>query len=104
MMFSNTLVSFIAAIALASSVTASVAPVRRGGGNDGNGSKPTQSCSTGSLHCCDSASNFEDQPTVVQGGLLNALSPNVLANVPIGVNCVASGVAGWYCTLQLLFN
>jgi hypothetical protein len=101
MMFSNTLVSFIAAIALASSVTASVAPVRRGGGGGG---KPTQSCSTGSLHCCDSASNFEDQPTDIQSGLLNAVSPNVLANVPIGVNCVVSGVAGWYCTLRLLFN
>jgi hypothetical protein len=103
MLFSNTLVSFIAAIAMASSVTASVTPVRRGGGDDGNG-KPTQSCTTGSLHCCDSASNFEDQPTLIQEGLLSALSPGVLANTPIGLNCLASGVAGWYCTLRLVLD
>jgi hypothetical protein len=103
MMFSNTLVSFVAAIALASSVTASITPVRRGGGNDNNG-KPTQSCTTGSLHCCDSSSNYEDQPTLIQEGLLSFLSPGVVANVPIGANCIASGVAGWYCTPRLLFN
>jgi hypothetical protein len=100
MMLSNTLVSFVAAITLASSVTAAVTP--RWGSPPP--SQSGQSCSTGSLYCCDSSSNFEDQPTLINSGLLNAFSPDVLANVPIGLNCLASGVAGWYRTIRLLFN
>ena len=37
MLFFNTLFSFLAAIALASGVLASVTPVRRGGGGGGGG-------------------------------------------------------------------
>ena len=100
MLFSNTLVSFVAAIALASSVTASVTPVRRGGGDDG---KPSQSCSTGSLTCCSSSSSFAALPELIQSGLASVLDPNVLANAPIGLNCDATGLLGWYCALLRLF-
>ena len=101
MLFSNTLFSFVAAIALASSITASVTPVRRGGGNDG---KPSQSCSTGSLTCCTSSSSFATLPEVIQSGLASVLDPTVLANVPIGLNCDATGLLGWYCTLLRIFD
>ena len=101
MLFFNTLFSFLAAIALASGVMASVTPVRRGG--DGDGGQPSQSCSTGSLTCCDTSSDFEDFPEFFQSGLLSALDPDVDADAPIGVNCAAAGLLGWYCTPLRLF-
>ena len=95
MLFFNTLFSFLAAIAFASGVMASVTPVRRGGGGDGG--QPTQSCSTGSLTCCQSSSYFEDLPSVFQDSLVSVLDPNVFANAPIGLSCDATGLLGWYC-------
>ena len=83
MLFSNTFVSFIAAITLAGSVTAIATP--------------RDSCSTGTLTCCDSTSYFESLPEFVQSDLISALDPNVVANVPIGLNCAAAGILGWYC-------
>ena len=102
MLFFNTLFSFLAAIALASGVMASVTPVRRGG--DGDGGQPSQSCSTGSLTCCDSSSYFEDYPEFFQSGLASVLDPDVVANAPIGLNCDATGLLGWYYILLRLFN
>ena len=105
MLFFNILFSFLAAIAFASGVMASVTPVRRGdGGDGGDGGQPTQSCSTGSLTCCTSSSDFEDLPSVLQDGLVSALDPNVFADAPIGLNCDATGLLGWYCTHLRLFN
>jgi hypothetical protein len=87
-MFYNNLVSFVAAIALASSVTAAVTPRNTG-----------QSCQTGSLSCCASIAPFSSLSLNEFGGLLNLLDPNVNGDVPIGLNCaLAGGVGGWYCT------
>ena len=94
MLFSNTFVSFIAAITLAGSVTAAATPRWS---TPPPASQPGQSCSTGSLTCCDSSSSFLDLPTIYQTGLLSALDPNVLADIPIGLNCDATGILGWYC-------
>ena len=96
-MLFNTLVSFIATITLAGSVTAAATP--RWGSPPLSG----QSCSTGSLTCCQSASSFADLPTILQEGLVSALDPNVLANVPIGLNCDATGLLGWYCISRLVY-
>ena len=97
MMFYNTLFSFVAAIALASGVTAAVMPRGGGGGGEG-GPQGGQTCITGSLSCCTSVSPFSSLSENEFGGLLNILDPNVNADVPIGLNCALSGVAGWYCS------
>jgi hypothetical protein len=78
MLFYKSLVSVVTAIALASSVTASVTPLRRGGGS----STPTCSAGTGSLYCCSSV----DQS--VFGGLLG------LSDL-LDLGCLLAGVAGW---------
>ena len=85
-MFSNTLVSFVAAVALVGSVTAAVTPRNQG-----------QTCSTGSLSCCASIAPFSSVSGEF-GGLLSALDPTLNADVPIGLNCILDGVAGWYRT------
>ena len=91
-MFSNTLVSFVAAVALVGSVTAAVTP-RWGQPQP----QPGQSCSTGSLSCCASIAPFSSVSEQF-GGLLSGLDPTVNADVPIGLDCILDGVAGWYCT------
>ena len=95
MRFSNPLVSFVATIALVSSVTASATPVRRG---DGGGPTTVQNCNGGSLQCCQSSIPFIDAPENIFSGLLSVLDPVTDANVPIGLSCVLAGVDGWYCT------
>ena len=85
MLFNKSLISFVAAIALAGSVTASATPVRR---NDG--------CSpgTGSLTCCDSTIYFGELSELEQI-ILSILDPELNDLVPIGVGCALAGVAGW---------
>ena len=90
MLFHKPLVSFVAAIALASSVTASATPVRR------NGPPAGQSCSTGSLTCCDSTSPFSSLSGLIKG-LLDILVPDLNVNADVGLNCLLAGTLGWYC-------
>ena len=85
MLFNKSLVSFVAAIALAGSVTASATPVRR---NDG--------CSpgTGSLTCCESTTSFDDL-TELEQLLFSILDPSLDVDLPIGVGCTLVGTLGW---------
>jgi hypothetical protein len=95
MLFYKSLVSFVTVIALASSVTASVTPERR-----------YTSCqaSSGSSTCCNTSSPFTALSSATQG-LLALISPNLNLNLPVGLDCVASGVLGWYGTPRIfLFN
>lgn len=84
MLFYKSLVSFVTAIALASSVTASATPERR------------QSCHTGSLVCCASTNSFSSVDPVLQDDLL-VFDPNLDTSLLVGLVCVLD-VAGWYCT------
>ncbi|KAN0141244.1 hypothetical protein V8E53_001000 [Lactarius tabidus] len=85
MLFHKSLVSFVAAIALASSVTASVTPERR----------QWSSCqaSSGSSTCCTNTSPITSLSTAAQG-LLALISPNLNLDLPIGLNCVLPGLLG----------
>jgi hypothetical protein len=97
MLFYKSLVSFVTAIALASSVTASVTPERR----------QWSSCqaSSGSSTCCTNVSPFTALSQAEQSGLLSLLGLNALANIPVGLNCIAPGLLGWYGTPRtFLFN
>jgi hypothetical protein len=94
MLFHKSLVSFVAAIALASSVTASVTPERR----------QWSSCqaSSGSSTCCTNTSPITSLSTAAQG-LLALISPNLNLDLPIGLNCVLPGLLGWYCAPRTLY-
>ena len=94
MLFYKSLISFVTAIALASSGTASATPERR----------QTQSCSTGSLTCCTSSTPFTGLSEAAQSGLLGLLDPNLNLNLPIGLDCVVPGLLGWYCTPRFLYS
>ena len=97
MRFSNLLVPFVSAIALASNVAASATPERRG-------SPPTQSCSTGDLTCCVSSAPFSSLSSATQSSLLGLVNPNLLLNLPVGLDCVVPGLLGWYCTPRFLYS
>ncbi|KAF8259869.1 hypothetical protein EI94DRAFT_1706731 [Lactarius quietus] len=84
MLFYKSLVSFITAIALAGSVTASVTPERR---------QTTQSCSTGSLTCCATTTPFTALSSAAQESLA-LLDPNLNLDLPVGLGCVLAGVLG----------
>ncbi|KAF8258357.1 hypothetical protein EI94DRAFT_1142630 [Lactarius quietus] len=86
MRFSNPLISFVAAIALASSVTAIATPVRRG---DSDEPPSGQTCNQGSLTCCQSASTLG----AVLGSSLGVLAP-ILADLPVLSDCAVAGLGG----------
>ena len=94
MLFYKSLVSFVTAIALASSVTASATPERR----------QTQICSTGNLTCCVTSTPFTGLSEATQSGLLALLDPNLNLNLPVGLDCVIPGLLGWYCTPRFLYS
>ncbi|KAF8259122.1 hypothetical protein EI94DRAFT_1707379 [Lactarius quietus] len=73
MLFNKSLISFVAAIALATSVTAS--------------------CNAGSPACCGSAINFDSLSPLQQVALLN-LDSNVNEDLKVGMNCVAASSQG----------
>ena len=98
MLFFSYLFSFIAAIAFSTGVTAAVTP-RWSNPPPSSG----QTCSTGSLQCCASISPFSSVDSTVQGGLLGILDPVTNANVPIGLNCLAPGLLGWYSPALLSY-
>ncbi|KAF8258356.1 hypothetical protein EI94DRAFT_958328 [Lactarius quietus] len=82
----NPLILFVAAIALASSVTAIATPVRRG---DSDEPPSGQTCNQGSLTCCQSASTLG----AVLGGGLGVLAP-ILADLPVLSDCAVAGLGG----------
>jgi hypothetical protein len=98
MLFYKSLVSFVTAIALASSVTASVAPERR------QYTPPNCQVSSGSSTCCTTSTPFTGLSEGTQGGLLGLLGPNLNLNLPIGLDCVLPGTLGWYCTPRILYS
>ena len=117
MLFYKSIISFIAAIAMASIVTA--LPQGNGavdtgkqnggqvnnGGNDNNnggnnktGKQSTQPvvpvCSTGTPTCCDSQQSFSSLSATFQTAL-KALDPSLNQDLPVGINCAAAGTQTW---------
>ena len=115
MLFNKSILSFVAAIALASSVTA--IPTGQQGGdvnnqvNQANGNakdttNPAQTagtkatatgppvCSTGTPTCCDSEEPFSSLSATFQTAL-KALDPSLNQDLPVGINCYAAGTQTW---------
>jgi len=89
MILHKCLISFIAAFAVATSVTASATPVVRGGGSE---------CNTGTLQCCDSTAYSDDPIVGTLDGLADTDIP-VGASIPLGIACYGILVAS-SCTAQ----
>ena len=125
MLFYKSIVSFIAAIAMASIVTAlpqgnagvktgtqNTGQVNNGGNNNNNnnggnnntGKQNTQPvvpvCSAGTPTCCDSTTPFSSLSPADQAALAS-LDPNLNKALAVGLNCAVSGAQGWYCLLRL---
>ncbi|KAF8260129.1 hypothetical protein EI94DRAFT_929511 [Lactarius quietus] len=96
MLFQQILISFVTAMALASSVTASAILGRKGA---------TCSPGTGNLLCCASSSPFSqlpsDQQTTISQLESNELNSNFNANLLVGSNCNALS-KGSPCSNQTL--
>ena len=112
MLFNKSILSFVAAIALVSSVTA--IPTGQQGGdvnNQANGNakdttNPAQTagtkatatgppvCSTGTPTCCDSEEPFSSLSATFQTAL-KALDPSLNQDLPVGINCYAAGTQTW---------
>ena len=123
MLFDKSILSFVAAIALASSVAA--VPIGQQGGdvnnqvnnnqvNQANGNakdttNPAQTgtkvtgaqaatgppvCSTGTPTCCDSQQSFSSLSATFQTAL-KALDPSLNQDLPVGINCAAAGTETW---------
>jgi hypothetical protein len=95
MLFHKSLISFAAAIALASSVTAVVIPA-------------SADCPSGSrLTCCDRTIAF-NYLTSDQKVSLAALDHNLNIDLQVGINCALPGYlgywVGWYCTHASLIS
>ncbi|KAF8264050.1 hypothetical protein EI94DRAFT_1788187 [Lactarius quietus] len=88
MLFNKSIVSFFAVIALASSVTASVAPGSQG--DQVKARSGASTCSKGTLACCGSVESFGSL-TSTQQSKLRSLDHNVNAGLNVGLNCVAAG-------------
>jgi hypothetical protein len=85
MMLQKSLVSFIAAFSVVTSVAASVTPVARGG----------SACNTGTQSCCNTVTNANDPIVAALQGLLGIAIPADLA-VPIGISCLSVlGANSW---------
>jgi hypothetical protein len=84
------LVSLVMAFATASSVAASLTPVRRGGGGayppPHLSTIPISQCNTKSVQCCQTFTNA-DNP--IAAALLGALDMIEGSNVGIGLSCVS---------------
>jgi hypothetical protein len=86
MLFQKSIVSFVAAIALATSVSATSIAAR--------GVAPT--CPSGlSPYCCDSEPAFTGLSADIQTKLTGA-APSLDQSKPLGQNCVAPPAQGWY--------
>ena len=101
MLFHKSLVSLVAAIALASSVTASATPLRR---TDPHPVSPSEcTASNDHLTCCDSTSSFSSQSGLIKT-LLQALVLDLDLDLLVGANCLITGTVAWYCTLRLSYS
>ncbi|KAF8264048.1 hypothetical protein EI94DRAFT_1788185 [Lactarius quietus] len=87
MFFNKSIVSFIAAIALATSVTAFATPARQ--------AVPSCNAGSGSLACCGSSEPFGSL-TLAQQNELISLDTNLNKNLNVGLNCAGAGSQG--CT------
>jgi hypothetical protein len=76
-MLHKSLVSLIAAFAVATGVAASVTPVARGGSD----------CNTGTESCCNTITNI-DNPIIAELASLADIALPVDAAVPIGITCL----------------
>ncbi len=86
-MLYKSLVSFIAAFAVASGVAVSANPVARDGGG-------SSQCNTGSVSCCDQVTSGGDPQAVAAAKLVGI---TVGADVTVGLNCVSLvGTVQWY--------
>jgi hypothetical protein len=104
MLFHKSVVSFVAAITLATSVTASPTPPLTGTGNPSQGSTEAPSCSPGSNPTsCGSLTHFFTLSDGDQAAL-KALDPNLDRTLPVGEQCSAAGAQGWYCVPQLPYS
>ncbi|KAF8264554.1 hypothetical protein EI94DRAFT_1738129 [Lactarius quietus] len=90
MLFQRPLSFFVAATSLASSATAFAILGQR-----------DNTCSTGPLRCCDSATPFLSLPDLDRAALLNE-DPNVNTSLFVGIGCEIFGTQtcqpAWYCT------
>ncbi|KAF8268131.1 hypothetical protein EI94DRAFT_1700468 [Lactarius quietus] len=106
MLFNKSFVSFVAAIALATSVAAAATPNTNSntpstGGQDQStgGDKQVKvqnvvpTCSTGNPTCCGSTAPFSSL-TQPQQAELHSLDPNVNEGLNVGENCVTAGSQG----------
>ena len=120
MLFNKSILSFVAAIALASSVTAAATGQQGGNANNqvnqanqnqGNakdttnpaqtGTKATGAqttgppvCSSGTPTCCDSEQSFSSLSPAFQAAL-KALDSTLNPDLPVGINCDAAGTQTW---------
>ena len=119
MLFNKSIFSFVAAIALASSVAAAAATgqqannqVNNGNQNNQNNAKDTTNpaqtgtqatgtqatgppvCSSGTPTCCDSEQSYSSLSPIFQAALL-ALDSNLNTDLPVGVYCNAAGTQTW---------
>ena len=118
MLFNKSILSFVAAIALASSVAAAATgqpgnnQVNNGNqnnqGNPKDTTNPAQTgtqatgaqatgppvCSSGTPTCCDSEQSFSSLSPAFQAAL-KALDSNLNPDLPVGINCAAAGTQTW---------
>jgi hypothetical protein len=87
MLFQQSVISFVAAIALATSVSASAIAAR--------GSAPV--CPAGpSPYCCGASLAPVNVPNNIKSSL-TSLAPNLDQGKVVGQNCVTPPAQGWYC-------
>ncbi|KAF8266176.1 hypothetical protein EI94DRAFT_1803513 [Lactarius quietus] len=110
MLFNKSIVSFFAAIALATSVTAAVTPNPNANTNNpttgnqnqqANAQNVVPTCSTGTPTCCDSIESFGSL-TPAQQTELRGLDSNVNTNLNVGLNCAGAGSQGCASNLKPL--
>jgi len=77
-MLYKSLISFIAAFAVASGVAVSANPVARGGGSS--------QCNTGSVQCCDQLTTGGSPKAIAAAKVVGI---TVGADVTVGLNCVS---------------
>ena len=78
-MLYKSLVSYIVAFIMASSVAVSANPVARGG----------VSCNTGSVQCCTQVSSAGSNPFV--DAFFSEIGLNIAPSTVVGLNCLAVG-------------
>ena len=85
-MLYKSLVSYIAAFTMASSVAVSANPVGGGGGPVGGGGGGSSKCNTGSVQCCNQITNGGNSAVVA---LANTLGIVVSPTAVVGLTCTS---------------